>query len=267
MNYPLTPYKGLLLPGLYNWDGPIGFGLRKERVKRLFSTPFFESKWLEWVPYIEFGLNRITRNRHFPNPVDKFKPEVFTLLEQHYDLRITEIGEEGEELASYRATLDFEAERVGKDSIFLLTAHSNIDGGLVGNASQALMLLRKGIAPQKRTPDSLTCSIGFCDREQKWYGWSHRAMYGFGIGHKTKKGDCGYITSDTRQLLSELKQMFSEPYYVNPSFDVSWRGITVNYGPPGDREGEFFPLGKGEWTAETLEDAKQMAMDFAEEVS
>lgn len=26
----------------------------------------------------------------------------------------------------------------------------------------------------------------------KWYGWSHRAMYGFGIGDKVKKGDCAY---------------------------------------------------------------------------
>jgi len=26
----------------------------------------------------------------------------------------------------------------------------------------------------------------------KWYGWSHRAVYGFGIGDKIKKGDSGY---------------------------------------------------------------------------
>ena len=26
----------------------------------------------------------------------------------------------------------------------------------------------------------------------KWYGWSHRATYGFGIGDKVKKGDCAY---------------------------------------------------------------------------
>ena len=34
--------------------------------------------------------------------------------------------------------------------------------------------------------------IGFSETEQKWYGWSHRAIYGFGIGSEVKKGDCGY---------------------------------------------------------------------------
>ena len=60
-------------------------------------------------------------------------------------------------------------------------------------------------------------SIGFSEKEQKWYGWSHRAIYGFGIGSKIKKGDCGY-------------------------------------------------KGKA-WTAKTLDDAKQMAKDFADAVS
>lgn len=27
-------------------------------------------------------------------------------------------------------------------------------------------------------------SIGFSEKEQKWYGWSHRAVAGFGIGDK-----------------------------------------------------------------------------------
>lgn len=62
-------------------------------------------------------------------------------------------------------------------------------------------------------------SIGFSEKEQKWYGWSHRAIYGFGIGSKVKKGDAGY----------------------NPE--------------------------KGEWVAKTLDDAKKMAIDFAEGVS
>lgn len=36
-----------------------------------------------------------------------------------------------------------------------------------------------------------TNSTGFSEKEQKWYGWSHRAIYGFGIGHVCKEGDCG----------------------------------------------------------------------------
>lgn len=48
-----------------------------------------------------------------------------------------------------------------------------------------------GIKPQKADPSHSACSIGFSEKEQKWYGWSHRAMCGFGIGHKVKEGDCG----------------------------------------------------------------------------
>ena len=33
--------------------------------------------------------------------------------------------------------------------------------------------------------------LGFSESEQKWYGWSHRAFYGFGIGHVCKEGDVG----------------------------------------------------------------------------
>jgi len=30
--------------------------------------------------------------------------------------------------------------------------------------------------------------LGFSEKEKKWYGWSHRATYGFGVGHEVKKG-------------------------------------------------------------------------------
>lgn len=51
-------------------------------------------------------------------------------------------------------------------------------------------------------------SIGFSEKEQKWYGWSHRAIYGFGIGSKVKKGDCGYKGKTwTAKTLDDAKQM------------------------------------------------------------
>lgn len=34
--------------------------------------------------------------------------------------------------------------------------------------------------------------LGFSESEQKWYGWSHRARYGWGIGDTYKKGDSGF---------------------------------------------------------------------------
>ena len=61
-------------------------------------------------------------------------------------------------------------------------------------------------------------NVGFSPGQQKWFGWSRRAIFGFGVGHEIKEGDSR----------------------------------------------ENLPVG---FKAETLEDAKKIAADFAESVS
>lgn len=52
------------------------------------------------------------------------------------------------------------------------------------------------------------CGVGFSEKEQKWYGWSHRAIYGFGIGSKCKKGDAHYNGKEwTAKTLEDAKKM------------------------------------------------------------
>jgi hypothetical protein len=34
-------------------------------------------------------------------------------------------------------------------------------------------------------------AIGFSEKEQKWYGWSHRAIHGFGSGDKIFQANYG----------------------------------------------------------------------------
>lgn len=34
-------------------------------------------------------------------------------------------------------------------------------------------------------------SVGFSEKDQKWYGWSHRAIMGFGIGDRIFEEDYG----------------------------------------------------------------------------
>jgi len=59
------------------------------------------------------------------------------------------------------------------------------DGDYIGNPKDARFLVAKrGIKPEKIHPENNICSIGFCGKDQKWYGWSHRAIFGFGIGDK-----------------------------------------------------------------------------------
>jgi hypothetical protein len=67
----------------------------------------------------------------------------------------------------------------------------NYNGDYIGNSKSAHYLCTKrGILPEV-IPGNKVCSIGFCEKEQKWYGWSHRAIYGFGIGDVTKLEQCG----------------------------------------------------------------------------
>jgi hypothetical protein len=105
----------------------------------------------------------------------------------------------------------------------------NLAGDYVGDESFGKCLLDMGLAPEKRTPSSSVCSIGFSEYSQMWFGWSHRAICGFAVGSEAKEGDC-----------------MCSPGSCDPRQDVSV--------PPG-------------FVAKTLDDAKRMAIAFAESVS
>jgi len=117
-----------------------------------------------------------------------------------------------------------------------IRAAYNLQGDYIGDADIAIHLCdNKGILPELSDLEHNTCSIGFCEREQKWYGWSHRAIFGFGIGDTVSEGDC--------------------------CASSGWSdGLT----PEGEPDPLVLPVG---FTAETLDDAKRMAMAFAASVS
>ena len=72
------------------------------------------------------------------------------------------------------------------------------DGDYIGNPQDArFLVVEKGIAPELRTDTNNVCSVGFCEAEQKWYGWSHRAIAGFAIGDKIFEEDWSEATDDT----------------------------------------------------------------------
>ena len=124
----------------------------------------------------------------------------------------------------------------GGDGRLEMKAAYTPGGDYIGNSRLAHLLCKKrGIRPEKRSPDSGVCSIGFCEVEQKWYGWSHRAIFGFGVGDAVSEGDCCASSGLIDEYLAE-----------HPEEDLS------------------LPVG---FTAETLDDAKQMAIAFAHSVS
>lgn len=145
----------------------------------------------------------------------------------------------------YSAGYVVRKERIsGEDAAFgpafeMRSAFSS-SGDYIGDPKIARFLcVKKGIKPEKRTPHSKVCSIGFCESEQKWYGWSHRAIYGFGVGDVAEHGDlCTFSTVSA----SWVKEYLAE----HPEKD------------------QTIPTG---FEAKDLEDAKRMAAAFAESVS
>ena len=176
------------------------------------------------------------------------------------------------------------------------TAYYAPDGSYIGTKDWADRLAELGIMPQRRLPDSQTASIGFCEREQKWYGWSHRAIAGFGIGSAVKKGDCAYTATTADELIEDYVAFFadvSDPEETRATLKPDYENNRVWVGetrypatmvssadgvmlatecpeimPKGEitMGGYWMNTGRGAWTAETLDDAKQMACDFAEGV-
>lgn len=144
--------------------------------------------------------------------------------------------------------------------------------------------------------DWQVCQIGFQKEEQKWYGWSHRAIYGFEISSKVKKGDLSYSPDNKENLMEDMLNFWGgerneEGGYEgvtiqalqdvpDPRKEQEGTGILIKTATSffGKQEGrdsyetthwDPYPetWGKGDWSAETLEDAKQMAIDFAHGVS
>jgi hypothetical protein len=153
------------------------------------------------------------------------------------------------------------------------------DGAYLGDSVWAYRLCKvRGIKPELRTPHSNVCSIGFCEREQKWYGWSHRAMWGFGVGDSVKKGDCAYVPAIPQELYDELLE-YNKPENLEilsagvrirvPMSKVGIRDLETNTTEWIETEPGYHIVetGRGEWTAATLDDCRQMACDFAEGVS
>jgi len=153
---------------------------------------------------------------------------------------------------------------------------------------------------EREITDELTHGVGFSPKDNKWYGWSHRAIFGFEIGSICEKGHCHYVPSTPEALIDDHADFFLD--ISQESADSHRRqcqilddrsGIRILNEPialpvihgienvadaledvgslPEEQifKDDFYEIkcGRGEWTAKTMEDAKQMAKDFNEGVS
>lgn len=188
-------------------------------------------------------------------------------------------GEGAQEFASeMQAVLDRAPAFMEMESCYTLA------GDYIGNVKWARKICGEyGVAPEKANPAHGTCSIGFSAKDQKWYGWSHRAIHGFGIGDHVKKGDLAYVPVDMDDFERSAADFWRENEHIDisskqtvdadgrPCVEVSWTvGDVPNKAIVGERHSStMYPpslKGRGEWTAQTLDDAKEMAIAFADSV-
>jgi hypothetical protein len=109
-----------------------------------------------------------------------------------------------------------------KQKIVVKSAYTKT-GLYIGDEKDAIRLFKLGIVPEYVSKSSNVCSIGFCAKEQKWYGWSNRAIAGFAIG-----------------------DMIYDPFFGNENTPFNQHGLL---------------------TIRNLSEAKQSAINFAEDVS
>jgi hypothetical protein len=205
-----------------------------------------------------------------------------------YDVRVIDVFN-GEDVMKYIT------KEAGFDG-YKHTAYYSPDGGYIGTKEDFEHLDKMGIQPELAEKGGNVCSIRFCEQEQKWYGWSHRAMGGFGVGSEVKKGDCGYIADTPEGLIESRIEFFSDlgeekaqtakdecqilpdrsgirvlhaPLIIPMANNIedALEGVVSGVIDLHEDAVSIIKCGKGEWVANTLEDAKQMAIDFADGVS
>lgn len=97
----------------------------------------------------------------------------------------------GYEIRTEKLTGDDNPGMAADEELIMKSAYTP-NGDYIGRSVDAYRLCNvRGIAPEKRWKTSAACSIGFCERKHKWYGWSHRAIFGFGIGDRIFDEDYG----------------------------------------------------------------------------
>ena len=120
-----------------------------------------------------------------------------------------------------------------KEEPVIMRSVYSVNGKYVGRVEDFEKLLEKGILPETYG-DNNVCSIGKSFKDGKWYGWSHRAIFGFKIGDKVKEGDCCASSG----WIEDCEEYKNDPYILPVGFE-----------------------------AKTEDDCKKMAMAFASSVS
>lgn len=168
----------------------------------------------------------------------------------------------------------------GDEPTRLISAY-NSENHYIGTPEDAKHLCEEvGIYPQLAKPSDNVCSVGKSRKDDKWYGWSHRALYGFAPGDSVKKGDCSFLPSCMEEACEKMREWYCDLYPEVKVFPVSEDDknftVFIQYYPNGVPEdtkcypvdrAEHLPKGRGEYTIEDEAQCFQEACQFAQSVS
>ena len=194
---------------------------REDVSEGLFNTDLTQDDFAEEVGPVIFNAgNEVVISRTKCANSNAFKVEV----KYPWDLARAERNADG------KISLE-EFEKVPTFEYF----ESSVDDSYIGTSDFLNFLESKSIMYPMAVGNERVACIGFSPAYNKWYGWSHRAIYGFGIGDEVHEGDLTNMSGFTDEYLSE-----------HPEKDLS------------------LPVG---FVAKNLNDAKRMAIAFADAVS
>jgi len=119
-------------------------------------------------------------------------------------------------------------------------------------------------------------NISFNPISKVWYGWSTRScdkrQY-FGIGSKCKRGDICWTPRSKDDFIFYIVSRYDKDEIKSINTNAELNGqegvkVTISSSKRNNCSTTLFfthpkRYGRGEWIARTLDDAKQMAIDFA----
>lgn len=206
-----------------------------------------------------------------------------TQILESFNIKSSETIEENEFYNLKKEVHTFEA--TGED-MEMESAYSVIDDSYIGDIEMAKFLAEKEITAQAISENHKVASIGYSEKLESWYGWSHRAIFGFKEGMEVKKGDVAYVANSAEDFLDETINFFcdtdnhvvtkKELNVTDPNKDFEGEGVYIEYEFKNSKNetiksSYFAPypetFGKGEYTIENEDQAYLAAIDFANAVS
>lgn len=247
-------YSGIWVPGETGFTGWKG-----DRFVIESKTWFTMPEWFPIIGWRSYGLqHRVKLGQHYDRVqiikmLRRFDIQVFCYDDNLEILHKKTVNDPNDVYYKHR-----------KDSTSVVYC-VDADGNIIGELTEIYNLWKRyGIEGFHRPSGEGPFNVGYAPSTNKWYGWSHRAIKGFTIGSEVKKGDIAYQAQSLEEYMEYLKNFYDADrcYYDPSTMQIKIEGSTMTI-----TEGAPMTFGRGEWKAESMDDAYQMAIDFAEAVS